>query len=47
MLITDFRKGNAPGVGACLTPASAYTGKSSTHHVSTREKDIYIIYVRE
>lgn len=31
MLITDFRKGNALGVGACLAPASASAYRKIRH----------------
>lgn len=45
MLITDFRKGNAPGVGACLTLASASTYRKIKHAryiTYPREKGVYI-----
>lgn len=44
MLITDFRKGNAPGVGAGLTLASASTYRKIKHArciTYPREKGIW------
>lgn len=44
MLITDFRKGNAPGVGACLTLANASTYRKIKHArciTYPREKGIW------
>lgn len=53
MLITDFRKGNAPGVDACLTLRECISvrGKSDTHAASRttereREKDRLWLYTR-